>query len=179
MQGWNIAEAGHAVNLLPPQSITGGTGTISPGFSMKLYKHATIIILLGAEASQLSGNLLVQLLPTATGTGIDIPFNYYCQAAGGAGGDDVLSAINNAPATGLVLSASNAPANGMIVIEIDANELESASGALAGTALAGSLGPDKYVSLVIPSAAAANFAAVVVVLSGAREAYAQSPSVTV
>jgi hypothetical protein len=67
----------------------------------------------------------------------------------------------------------------MIVIEIDVNELESASGALAGTPLAGSLGQDAYVSLSIPSAAAANYASVVVVLSGARFAYAGSPTVTV
>jgi len=178
MQGFNISEAGHVVNLLPPASITGGTGTISPGFSMKNYKHASIIIALGAEATQLSGNLLVQLLPTATGTGVDIPFNYYFQSAGGAGGDDVLSTINNAPAAGFTMSASNAPANGLIVIEIDVNELESTLGALAGTVLAGSLGQNNYVSLVIPSAAAANFASVIVVLSGARYEEGQSPSVT-
>lgn len=173
MNGFNIAEAGHVVNLLPPASITGGTGTVSPGFSMKNYKHASIIILLGAEATQLSGNLLVQLLPTATGTGIDIPFDYYY----GVSGTDVLSAIQNAPAAGFVLSSTNAPANGIIVIEIDANELESAIGALAGTALAGTLGEDSYVSVNIPSAAAANLAAVCVVLSGARYSGAQSPTV--
>lgn len=178
MQGFNVAEAGHVVNLLSPASITGGTGQISPGFSMKNYKHASIIILLGAEATQLSGALQLFLLPTAAGTGIAIPFNCYFQAAGGAGGDDVLGTIQNIGASGLVLSASNAPANGLIVIELDANELEAAGGALAGTALAGSLGQDSYVSLAIPSSAAANYACVIVVLSGARFANAASPTVT-
>lgn len=178
LNGFSLSEEGHYVNLLPPASITGGTGQISPGFSMKNYKHASIIINLGAEATQLSGTLLVYLVPTATGTGIAIPFNYYYQAAGGAGGDDVLSSIQNATSAGVTLSATNAPANGVIIIEIDANELESAAGALAGTADAGSLGQDSYVSLVIPSAAAANFAQVGVVLSGSRFANVASPTVT-
>lgn len=178
MRGINLAESGHIVNLLPPQNITGGVAQVNPAFSMKGYGHATIIILLGAEATQLSGALQVFLVPTVSGTGIAIPFNYYFQAAGGAG-NDVLSTIQNALAAGITLAVGDSPPNGLIVIEIDASELESASGALAGTVLAGSLGQDAYVSLGIPSAAAANFAAVCVVLTGARLAYAPSPTVTV
>jgi hypothetical protein len=178
MQGFSCAEAGHVINLLPPQSITGGVVQVNPGFTLKNYKHASILILLGAEATQIAGTLQVFVAPTVSGTGIPIPFNYYFQAAGGAG-NDVLSAIQNAPASGLTLAVGNAPANGLIVIEIDVNELEASTGALAGTALAGTLGQDSYVTLSIPSAAAANYAAVAVVLSGARNSYASSSSVTV
>jgi hypothetical protein len=178
LRGINLVESCHIVNLLPPQSITGGVAQVNPAFQMKGHGHATVIILLGAEATQIAGTMQVFLVPTVNGTGIAIPFNYYFQAAGGAG-NDVLSSIQNALAAGVTLAVGNAPANGMIVIEIDVNELESASGALAGTALAGSLGQDAYVSLSIPSAAAANFAAICVVLSGARSAYASSPTVTV
>ena len=117
---------------------------------------------------------MLYLCSSAAGANpIAIPFNYYYQAAGGAG-NDVLSSIQNAPATGVVLSAANAPANGVIAIEIDVNELEAATGG----SLAGSLGVDSYVGVGLGAPAAADYAAVVVILSGAREAYASSPTVT-
>jgi hypothetical protein len=107
---------------------------------MKGYKHASVVILFGAEGTQ-----------------------------------EVLSSIQNAPATGLVLSAANAPANGLIVIEIDANELQSAS---VGGVLAGSLGVDAYIGVGLGAPVAADYAAVVVILSGAREGFVSSPTVT-
>jgi hypothetical protein len=177
MQGFNIAEGGHIAQLLPPQNITGASSAapINPAFSMKGYKHATIMILFGAEATQDATTLLLYLCSSAAGAGATaIPFNYYFQAAGGAG-NDVLSSIQNAPATGVVLSVGNAPPNGLIVIEIDNNELEAAS---VGGVLGGSLGVDAYVGVGLGAPAAADFAAVVVILSGARYAYVSSPTVT-
>jgi hypothetical protein len=177
MQGMNIAEGCHVAQLLPPQNITGQSSAapINPAFSMKGYKHATILILLGAEASQLATTLLVYLCSSAAGAGATaIPFNCYFQSSGGAG-NDVLSSIQNVAASGLVLSAANAPANGLIVIEIDANELQS--GAVGGV-LAGSLGVDAYVGIGLGSAAANNFAAVVAILSGGRNAFAGTPTAT-
>jgi hypothetical protein len=176
MKGFNIAEAGHVVNLLPPQNITGDSSAtpINPAFSMKNYKHASILIAFGAEATQDATNLILYLCSSAAGASpIAIPFNCYTQAAGGAG-NDVLTGIQNVPATGLVLSGTNAPANGLIVIEIDANELEAATGAPLG----GSLGVDSYVGIGLGSPAAADFAAILVVLSGARFANVASPTVT-
>jgi hypothetical protein len=38
MQGFNIAEAGH-VAILPPKSISGGSGLINPAFSMKNFEE--------------------------------------------------------------------------------------------------------------------------------------------
>jgi hypothetical protein len=175
MNGFSIAEKAHVAVILPPASITGGTGNINPAVALKNYKHASIIIALGAEATQLSGLLQVFLCATAAGgSPVAIPFNYYFQAAGGAG-NDVLSSIQNALAAGVTMAVGNAPPNGCIVIEIDADELEAST---VGGALAGSLGVDSYVTVAIPSAAAANFACVVAVLSGARFANAQSPTVT-
>ena len=176
-QGFNISEAGHIAVLLPPQNVTGDSSAspINPAFSMKNYKHATILIIFGAEATQDATTLLLYLCSSAAGANpVAIPFNYYYQAAGGAG-NDVLGSINNAPATGLVLAVGNAPPNGLIVIEIDANELEAATGG----ALGGSLGVDSYVGIGFGAPAAADYATVLVVLSGAREAYVGSPSVTV
>jgi hypothetical protein len=175
MNGFNVSEQGHVVNLLPPQSVSGGVTSLA--FSMKNHKHASIIIALGAEATQLSGNLQLQLADTESSpqVAVAIPFNCYFQAAAGAG-NDVLGSIQNVLAAGLALSSLNAPANGVIVIEIDANELESAS---VGGVLASSLGVDSYLQVVLPSPAAVNLAAIVVVLSGARFANVASPSVTV
>ena len=177
MQGINLSEQAHIATLLPPQNITGASSAtpINPAFSMANYAHASVLIALGAEATQEATTLLVYICTTAAGgSPVAIPFNCYFQAAGGAG-NDVLGSIQNIPATGLVLSASNAPANGLIVIEIDARELESAS---VGGALAGSLGIDKYVGIGLGSPAAADFAAVIVILTGASYANVSSPTVT-
>ena len=101
---------------------------------------------------------------------VAIPFNYYFQAAGGAG-NDVLSVLNNsALAAGLVLSVANLPPNGLIVIEVDANELE---------AVGVPLGSANYLQVVLGAPAAVDMGAIVVVLSGARDAHAGSSSVTV
>src|SRR5579864_7935827 len=109
MNGFNVSEAGHVAVLLPPQNITGASSAapINPAFSMKGYNHASILIAFGAEATQDATTLLLYLCTSAAGgTPIAIPFNYYFQAAGGAGAD-VLSSIQNAPATGLVLAVGN------------------------------------------------------------------------
>src|SRR5579864_5268325 len=177
MNGFNVAEAGHVALLLPPQNITGASSAapINPAFSMKNYKHASILIIFGAEATQDATTLFVYLCTSAAGAGATaIPFNYYYQAAGGAG-NDVLTSIQNATAAGLVLSSTVAPPNGMIVIEIDANELEAAG---VGGALAGSDGAASYIGIGLGAPAAADFAAVVVVLSGARQGAVASPTVT-
>lgn len=177
MQGINLSEQAHIATLLPPQNITGASSAapINPCFSMKNYAHASILIVLGAEATQEATTLIIYIAATAAGgSPVAIPFNCYFQAAGGAG-NDVLGSIVNVPATGLVLSSANAPANGLIVIEIDAREIESAS---VGGALAGSLGVDAYVGVGLGSPAAADYAAVVVILTGASYANVSSPTVT-
>lgn len=176
MNGFNVAEAGHVAVILPPQNITGfsDAAPINPAFSMKNYKHASILIMAGAEATQDTTTLLLYLCSSAAGAGpVAIPFNYYFQAAGGPG-NDVLGSIQNAPATGLVLAAANWPPNGLIVIEIDANELEAATGG----ALSGSDGVDSYIGVGLGSPAAADYAAIAVILSGSRFANAASPTVT-
>ena len=101
MQGFNIAEAGHVAVILPPKSISGGSGLINPAFSMKNYKHATILIASGAEATQDAATITLSLCSSAAGANATaIPFNYYFQALGGAG-NDVLGAVQNAPAAGI------------------------------------------------------------------------------
>jgi hypothetical protein len=175
MNGFNLSEAAHIAVILPPQSISGGTGLINPAFSMKNYKHASIIIAAGAEATQDTSTLTLSLCSAAAGTGATAsPFNYSFQALGGAG-NDVLGSITAATASGITLASTNFPPNGLIVIEIDANELESAS---VGSALAGSLGVDSYLGVTINGPSAVDLASVIVVLTGARFAGVGSPTVT-
>src|ERR1700691_2093782 len=113
MQGFNIAEGGHVAVILPPQSISGGTGLINPAFSMKGYKHASILIASGAEATQDTLAITLSLCSSAAGAGATpIPFNYYFQSAGGPG-NDVLSGIQNATPAGITLAAANWPPNGL------------------------------------------------------------------
>jgi len=188
MNGFNVAEAGHVSVLLPPQNITGdSSGTpINPGVALKNYKHASILVIAGAEATQDTTTLYVYAMTSAAGAGaVAIPFNYYYQTAGGAGNDVLVGNTsvnpnglgpNNAPATGLVLSASNWPPNGLIVIEIDANELESAANS---SALGDSDGVYSYVGIGLGAPAAADYATVVAILSGARFGNETSPSATV
>ena len=131
---------------------------------------ASILILIGAEATQDTSTLVLNVCSSAAGANpVAIPFNYYFQAAGGAG-NDVLSALNSALAAGLTLSAGNFPVNGLIIVEIDANELQA-----AGV----TLGSNSYLQVVLGAPAAVDFAGIVAVLSGARMGAASSPSVTV
>jgi len=167
MIGFNLSEGGHLVNALPPQNISGGK--TAQAFSMAGYKHASIVVLLGALAGE-GATLLLYVCSSAAGANpVAIPFNYYFQAAAGAG-NDVLSALNSATAAGLAFAAGVTPANGAVVIEIDANELEA-----AGVYL----GQDAYLQVKLNDAAEADYAAVAVILSGARNANVGSGSVTV
>jgi hypothetical protein len=80
MQGFNIAEVGH-VAILPPKSISGGSGLINPAFSMKNYEHKTILIPFGAEATQDAAAITLSLCSSAAGANATaIPFNYYFRA---------------------------------------------------------------------------------------------------
>jgi len=175
MNGFNISEAGHVAVILPPQSISGGSGLINPAFSMKNYKHASILIASGAEATQDTATITVSLCSSAAGAGATaIPFNYYFQALGGAG-NDVLGSIVNATSAGITLATGDWPPNGLIVIEIDANELEAST---VGGVLDGSLGVDSYIGITVGSPAAVDLACVIAVLSGARFGNVSSPTVT-
>jgi len=177
MFGFNIAEAGHVAVLEVPQNISAQSSAapINPAVSMRNYKHVSFLVMAGAEATQDATTLLVFLCSSAAGAGpVAIPFNYYFQALGGAG-NDVLSSIQNAPATGLVLAAGNWPPSGLIVIEMDDAELEAAS---VGGVLGGSLGVDAYVGIGLGAPTAADFAGVVAILSGARFDGVKSPTVT-
>lgn len=112
----NIAEQGHVVNILPPQSITAAV--TSDVFSMENYAHATIIVTAGATNAD-AGNITVEECDDFTPTNdTAIDFNYYAETT--AAGDTLGVRTLAAAATGIDVSAND---NITYVIEIDAREL--------------------------------------------------------
>lgn len=166
MYGFNISEAGHVVNLLPPQNITGGV--TSQAFNLKTAKHASIIIALGAVAAEFT-KIILNLCSNASGAGATaIPFNLYIQPTGGAGNDQ-LGSIQSISAAGYTPAEG---ANVVYVIEIDANELEAAGVGIGGD------GTDSYLNVQLTNGANADYACILAVLSGLRFAEVSSPTVT-
>ena len=119
MQGFNIAEQGHVVNILPPVDVNGGvTGDV---FSMENYGHATIIIQVGVSAAAFTKIILNECTSFAAAGATAIPFSAY-QEETAAG--DALGARTAVAAAGVTPSADD---NIMYVIELGARELSDAS----------------------------------------------------
>ena len=118
MNGFNIAELGHLVNILPPQSISGGV--TAQAFSTKNMEHVSIIIQIGAFGAALPTAILLNACSAAAGTGATaIGFRYYLSSAQGTSAD-----LTNAPvlatASGILAAALTKTNNQFIVIELDA-----------------------------------------------------------
>jgi hypothetical protein len=148
MQGMNIAEVGHVVNVLPPVDITGGaSGDI---FSMKNYGHATIIVQVGVSAAAFT-SIVVNECTALDGTGrTAIPFNVYKEETALG---DTLGARVAVAAAGVTPSANN---NIFYVVELDARELSDGS---------------HFVEVVLANDSANSvIASMVAVLSGSRYA---------
>lgn len=113
MQGINIAEQGHVVNVLPPINIAGGkTGD---RFKMNNYGHATIIVQLGVSASAPTSITLKAADAASAGNTADIGFDYYAETTAAG---DTLSGKTTVDTNGLTTVTAND--NTMYVIEIDA-----------------------------------------------------------
>jgi hypothetical protein len=161
--GLVVAEAGHVVNLIPPVDITGGK--VSQAFSMKNYAHATIILQIGVSAAAFTKIFVDSATATAAvGTpaagAAHMNFSIYTQETAGAD-KDVLSAR-----TAVVAATGYTPAatDGIFyVIEIDGSELPDGS---------------PWVQLNLTNGANSVIASAVAILSGARYAETQSPTVT-
>lgn len=148
----NLAERMHVVQALAPVDINGGKN--SDVWSMKNYRHATIIVLLGVTggASTITVEEADDFVPTTTTA---IPFNVYKEET--AGGDTLGARV----ATALAGFATSLNDGVFYVIEIDSAELSSGK-------------PNLRVVLSDP--AVATFGAVVVILSDARYESDQSES---
>ena len=153
MKGFVVSEMGHVVQALAPVDITGGkTGQ---AFSMKNYKHASILVLIGASAAAFTKIIVNACTDAAGDNPTALPFEIYTQetAAG-----DVLSARTDVAAAGYTPSANDGI---FYVIEIDSAELPQGS---------------PYVQVQLTNGVNSVIAAVVAVLSGARYEEAQSPT---
>lgn len=157
MKGFVISEQGHFVNILPPVDITGGKN--AQAFGMQNYQHASILIQIGVSAAAFT-KILVNQCTKSDGTGATaIPFYIYTQETAGAS-NDVLSARTAVTSAGYTPSA----ADGIFyVIEIDASELADGS---------------PYIQLQLTNGVNSVIASAVAILSGARYAETQSPTVT-
>lgn len=176
MNGINIAEACHVVNVLPAVSISGGKTTVP--VSMAGAEHLTLILSFGASAALPTSFILKQATTEAAGTNQAIAFRFYYQLTSGAGNDTLLgpfyaatTGITNALPVGAVLPAGGV-ASLMWVIEVDAAELETAN-------TVGAVTEYPYVELVIADGGNVTIGSCIAILSGLRYAFKGSPSVTI
>jgi hypothetical protein len=148
------AQQGHIVPVIYPANITGGGTGVA--FSMKTYAHASIVIVLGAQAAA-ETKILVNACTAQNGTGATaIPYDLYtCETTA----TDVLSARTPQLAAGYTPSGT---ASIMYVIELDAAQLPQGS---------------PYVQLQITNGANADFCSAIAILSDARYASDQSATV--
>jgi hypothetical protein len=157
MKGFVPSEMGHVVQVLAPVDITGGkTGQ---AFSMKLYQHASIFVQIGVSAAAPTKIIVNQCTDASGSNPVAIPFTIYKQEVAGAL-NDVLSARTAVAAAGYMPSANDGI---FYVIELDTNELADGS---------------PYVQLQLTNGVNSVIASALAMLSGARNAYAQSPTVT-
>ena len=149
-KGMNLAEECKVVPLLYPVS---GTGTATDIINMKGYQHASIIIVQGVGAS--ANTITVRGSDdNASTTSSAISFQYYAEATSGV---DILGARTSAGTAGFSMTSGN---NQFAVIEVDASEL-----------------PSGQSFLLVNNSDKDNLLSVTAILSGARYANDQSPTV--
>jgi hypothetical protein len=120
MNGVNIAEQCHVVQMLPPVSISGGKTCTR--FKMLNAQHVSILIMIGAMAA-VPTSFVLKACQTSGGTGATaIPFRYYKSKSNGASVDQTSPPIV-ATASGIT-SFDNA-ANQFYLIELDAAEVDN------------------------------------------------------
>jgi len=154
--GFYTTQKGHWVPLIPPVDITGGK--TSAAFSMAMYAHASILLALGVSAAA-PGAVTLNACSNAAGANPQaIPFNVFkCETASA----DTLGAKVACTAAGFVPSATDGI---FYVIEIDAQALPQGL---------------PYLQLAIANGVNSVIASAVALLSGARQASDQSPTVLV
>lgn len=151
-QGFNIAEQGHDVNVLPPIDINGGA--VGDRFTMKNYGHASILVQIGVSGAAFTKIIVKECTLASGGTATAIAYSIYKEetAAG-----DTLGARTAVAAAGYTPSANDTI---FYRIEIDARELSDGF---------------EWLEVSLTNASANSvLAAISAQLSGARHAYEQS-----
>lgn len=162
MKGIVLAEQAHFVNILAPVDITGGK--TAQAFSMANYQHASIVFQIGVSAAAFTKILLNQCTDASGSNPTALAFSIYKQETAGAS-NDVLGARTAVTSAGYTPSANDGI---FYVIEIDATELLGADNGAEG----------KYLQLQATNGANSVIASALAILTGARYAETQSPTVT-
>ena len=148
-KGMNLAEECKVVPLLHPVSGTATTDIIN----MKNYQHASIILVQGVAATATTVTVKGSDDNASTTTSA-ISFQYYSEATSGV---DILGARTSAGTAGFSMTSGS---NQFSVIEVDASEL-----------------PSGQSFLLVDMTSADSLISAVAVLSGARYANDQAPTV--
>jgi hypothetical protein len=160
-----LAQSGHTVVALPPVNITGGVH--SAAVNLKNYKHVSAIVAFGA-LSATTGLITLEACTSAAGAGaVAIPFSLYAQETTNG---DVLGPVVAVPAAGYQPPVTP---NISYVIELDTAAIPN-SNLQTGSPLG-----LNYLRVSIADGANTDFATIVFILSGARYASDQSPTVLV
>lgn len=157
MQGWNIAEGAHLVQVLPPVSISGGkTGQ---RFHMKNAAHVSIIVMIGSMGANVPTAMLVKVCQDVNGTGATaIPFRSYKSKSNGITVDQTSPPIVAAAAG---ITAFDKASNQFYVLEIDTQESLSTGDASTSTDY-------PYIEWSITDSGNVTIVGVVAILSGQR-----------
>ena len=125
MNGFNVTEGGHVVNVLAPVSISGGkTGQ---RFSMKNHEHCSLIIQIGSIGSNLPTAILIKQCTDSSGTGATAIAYRYSFCLNGSTAQDLTSPPTYVAATGILQAAMSKINSQFIIIELDGAELADGS----------------------------------------------------
>lgn len=150
-----LAQEGHAAVLLSPVDATGGK--VSTAFNFSKYTHASILVAIGVSAAAVT-SITLEACTAQDGTGATaIGFDYF---PGETAGSDVLAAKQTVGAAGIAAPSAND--NISYLIEIDSNAVPAGY---------------SYLRVRITNGANSAIVAVVAILSGARYAQDQAPTV--
>jgi len=123
MNGFNVAEAGHLVQLFAPQNLSG-TSSTSQCTNMGKAEHVSMILQLGAITTTAPTVTVVAYQTAAAAAaatgGLAIPFRYYTCTSGGTT-VDISSPPVIATSAGFTVSKIN---NTYVIIEIDSAEID-------------------------------------------------------
>ena len=158
-KGFYAAQEGHVVPLIYPVDTTGGK--LGAAVSMKLWNHASIILMIGVSAAAPT-KIIVNACTDASGdNAVAIPFDLF---AGETAGLDTLGTRIPVPASGYVPSGNDGI---FYVIELDAEQLLNVGAGYA------------YFQLDVVNGANSVIGAAVAILSHGRYAEDLAPSVLV
>jgi len=161
MNGFNVAEAGHVVNVIAPQDGNAGAPVTNQRFSMAKWDHVSIIIQFGVTGGTPTSILLKAFAAASGGSGTAIGFRSYFQDTAQGISNDVLSAGVDNAATGITTITTKDQV--FCVIELDSAALPDGS---------------PWLQLEVTLPASSNLVSAVAILSAGRNAFASSPSVT-